>query len=240
MDKSGLSATQVGSVSVNPVTAWQMLKGFGELNGERGDWFVQNGANSGVGRAAIQFGKRWGLRSIAIVRSREGKEGEELRRQLEELGATKVVTEEEILSRDFSDRVKEWTNGGKDRVGLALNCVGGKASISMARCLSSGATMVTYGAMSKSPMAIPASMLIFKDVRFTGFWVSKWGDTFPELKRGVVDEVLGLMREGLFKDGPVVECPWGWESKEEELVEAVEGTLGGFRKGKGVFVFGDT
>ncbi len=71
-----------------------MLKDFVTL--DEGDWWIQNGANSGVGRAAIQLGKRWGYNSIAVVRSRPGEEGQKLKSELEDLGATKVVTDEEM------------------------------------------------------------------------------------------------------------------------------------------------
>ena len=37
----------------------------------------------------------------------------------------------------------------------------------------------------------------------------------------------------------MVEVPWNWDTKKEELVGAVQGTLEGFRKGKGVLIFGD-
>ncbi|KAL8989986.1 MAG: hypothetical protein Q9169_008234 [Polycauliona sp. 2 TL-2023] len=100
--------------------------------------------------------------------------------------------------------------------------------------------MVTYGAMSRSPLRVGAGMLIFKDLRFVGFWVSKWGDRFPEEKQKTIDEVLGLIRDGKFKDVPMVEVPWSHETKKEELLDAIQGTLDGFRKGKGIFKFGDT
>jgi len=238
VDKVGLKSTQVATVSVNPVTAWRMLKDFVDL--KEGDWFIQNGANSGVGRAAIQLGRMWGLRSIAVVRARAGEEGERLGRELEELGATKVVTNEEVVEKGFKDRVQESTNGGREKVMLGLNCVGGDAAMAMAKVLSNGAHMVTYGAMSKSPMRVGASMLIFKDLRFNGFWVSRWADANPEAKIRTVEEVLQLTREGKFKDVPMVEMPWNWDTKKEELIQAVEGTLGGYRKGKGIFLFGDT
>lgn len=244
MEKEGLRPEQVGTVGVNPVTAWRMLRDFVGLKGEgegRGDWFVQNGANSGVGRAAIQLGKRWGYRSIAVVRDRQGDEGEKLKRELEGLGATKVVTETQLLTREFADEVKEWTKGGADgEVRLGLNCVGGKAATAMARVLSPGAHMVTYGAMSRKPMEIPAGLLIFKNLVFDGFWVSKWSDANPEEKEKTVGELLEMMRRGEFRDTPTVEVPWEWGTGREELVEAVQGTLEGYRKGKGVFMFGDT
>lgn len=238
IDGEGLKSIQVATVSVNPVTAWRMLTNFVQL--KEGDWFIQNGANSGVGRAAIQLGRMWGLRSIAIVRGRPGEEGKKLKRELEELGADKVITDEELMEKRFKDRVNEWTNGGRESVMLGLNCVGGDAAMTMAKVLGSGAHLVTYGAMSKSPMRLGASMLIFKDIHFDGFWVSRWADTHPEERTATIEKVLQLIREGKFKDVPTVEVPWNWDTKKSELVEVVQGTLEGYRKGKGIFVFGDT
>merc|ERR1712227_1012714 len=60
-NKEGLTPEQVGTVSINPCTAYRMLKDFVSL--QPGDWFMQNGANSGVGRAAIQLGKLLGYKS---------------------------------------------------------------------------------------------------------------------------------------------------------------------------------
>lgn len=238
VEKEGLTAAQVATVSVNPVTAYRMLKDFTAM--KEGDWFIQNGANSGVGRAAVQLGKMWGLKSICVVRKRDGAEGEALKREMQELGATVVVSDEEVMEKGFGEKVKEWTNGGRDSPKLALNCVGGDTAMAMAKVLSEGGTMVTYGAMSKSPMRVGAGMLIFKDLRFVGFWVSKWGDRFPEGKKETIDGLLGLIREGKLKDVPMVEVPWSYETKKEELLDAVQGTLEGFRKGKGIFKFGDT
>ncbi len=238
VNKEGLKSTQVATVSVNPVTAWRMLRDFVELR--EGDWWIQNGANSGVGRAAIQLGRLWGLRCIAVVRGRAGEDGERLKRELEGLGATRVVTDEEVGEKGFKDKVMGWTNSGREKVILGLNCVGGDAAMAMAKVLSDGAHMVTYGAMSKSPMRVGASLLIFKDLRFSGFWVSRWADANPEQKMKTVEEILQLIREGNFKDVPMVEVPWNWDTKKEELVQAVEGTLGGYRKGKGIFMFADT
>lgn len=236
-DRSGISAITAATVSVNPCTAYRMLRDFAAMR--PGDWFVQNGANSGVGRAAIQLGRIWGFRSLNIVRERaEGTE--ELRRELRDLGADVVVTDAELQAPEFRERVKEWTAGGREPVKLALNCVGGKPATAMAKVLAPGGHFVTYGAMSKQPLTLPASLLIFKDVHFHGFWVSKWAEREPDEKKRTVEHVLELVRKGEFKDVPVEELPWEWETKEEELIGAVKGTLEGFRKGKGVFVFGRT
>ena len=110
----------------------------------------------------------------------------------------------------------------------------------MAKVLSPGACMITYGAMSKAPLRVGASMLIFKDLRFHGFWVSRWSEQHPEEKRRTVEEILRMYREGTFVEAPSVDVKWDWDTKKEMLVDAVQGTLEGYRKGKGIFVFGDT
>jgi trans-2-enoyl-CoA reductase len=156
------------------------------------------------------------------------------------LGADVVITDTELQSQDIKERVAEWTNQGREPIRLGLNCVGGKPVTAMAKLLAEGGHIVTYGAMSKQPVMLPTSLLIFKNIHFDGFWVSKWADRNPQEKKKTVDHVLDLYREGKFKDTRVDEVKWDWETKEETLVDAVKGTLEGFRKGKGVFVFGKT
>jgi trans-2-enoyl-CoA reductase len=239
VNKEGLTPIQVGTVSVNPCTAYRMLKDFEDIR--EGQWFIQNGANSGVGRAAIQLGKQWGLKSINIIRDRPDPAATEaMKKELLELGATKVVTESELMDKGFADQVKEWTNGGREKVKIGLNCVGGKPTSALVKCLSPSGHLVTYGGMSKQPLQLPTAALIFKDLKFSGFWVSRWSDANPDEKRRMVYEILEMTRLGMFKDVPVQQLTWDWSTEESVLKDAVQGTLGGFRAGKGVFVYGDT
>lgn len=250
----GLTPAQVATVAVNPCSAYRMLRDYVDLvdlsmrrfREGRGDaggaWFLQNGANSGVGRAAIQLGRLWGLRSINVVRERATPEAtESLREELHALGATVVVTEAEFLDRSFGARLKEeWTRGGREPLMLGLNCVGGKSAAAMVKALSPRGCMVTYGGMSRQSFPFPTGPQIFKRLRFEGFWLSEWGRENPAEKRRTVDEILGLMREGKFKEAPLQEVRWDWDTDEKVLKDAVQGTLEGFRSGKGLFVFGDT
>ena len=132
------------------------------------------------------------------------------------------------------------TNGGREKIKLGLNCVGGKPVAAMAKQLSSEAHLVTYGAMSKQPVTLPTGLLIFKNIHFDGFWVSKWSERNPAEKKAMVHDVLDLYRQGKFRDTPYDEVHWAWETKGDALIEAVQGTLEGYRKGKGIFVFGKT
>ncbi|KAI9367672.1 hypothetical protein BJX61DRAFT_282474 [Aspergillus egyptiacus] len=239
-DKDGLSPLQVSTVSVNPVTAYRMIKDFCDWDWMRAgeEWLIQNGANSGVGRAATQLGREWGIKTLNVVRERKTpEETEALKQELKDLGATAVVTEAELLSGEFKNIVKELTHQGKEPIRLALNCVGGKNATALAKVLAPGSHMVTYGAMSKKPVELPSGLLIFKNLVFDGFWVSKWGDKNPQLKENTIKDILRLTRTGKFKDIPVDEAKWSWNTECSELAEAVQSTLGGYRSGKGLLKF---
>ncbi len=250
----GLTPVQVATVSVNPCSAYRMLRDYVDLISQSvasfqrdpttpgGAWFLQNGANSGVGRAAIQLGALWGLRSINVVRERATEEETQaLKEELRSLGATVVITESEFLDRSFTAQLnEEFTRGGRDPVLLGLNCVGGKSAAAVVRALGTKGTMVTYGGMSRQSFPFPTGPQIFKRLRFEGFWLSEWSKENPAEKRKTIDEIVELMRAGKFQAAPVQEEKWDWETEEKTLQEAVQGTLEGFRSGKGLLVFGDT
>lgn len=253
VNKEGLTPTQVALASVNPCTAYRILRSYGPNAGVKaalgmqpleigsGKWFIQNGANSSVGRAAIQLGKLWGLRSINIIRDRDTiKATKALRQELIDLGANEVVTEEQFLSRDWKDRLARMTNGGREQIGLGLNCVAGQSATAIARSLGNAATMVTYGGMARQPIALPVGLIIFKDIRFVGFWLTRWNEHDPMGRLHVLEDILALTRSGQFRNVPVEEVPWDWDTDDRTLRVAAQATLEGFRKGKAVYVFGDT
>jgi trans-2-enoyl-CoA reductase len=249
IDKTGLKIVDAAAVSVNPCTAYRVLRAFGPADSTRfdgamaplepgsGAWFIQNGANSGVGRAAIQFGRAWGLRSINVVRERETQaETDALREELRALGADEVITETELLSREWRDKLASITRGGREKPGLGLNCVGGQSATALTKSLGEGGTLVTYGAMARKPAPIPAGLMIFNDVRLVGFWLSRWSSKDPTGKRHAVNDILNMARSGSFVQSPVDEITWKWDTKIETLRDAVAGALGGMRN-KGMFVF---
>jgi len=119
-----LTPLQVGTVSVNPVTAYRMIKDFCNWDWMRTgeEWLIQNGANSGVGRAAIQLSREWGIKTLNVVRERgTPEETEALKKDLYDLGASAVVTESELLSGGFKEMISELTRKGKEPIRLGLN-----------------------------------------------------------------------------------------------------------------------
>ncbi|XP_046325453.1 enoyl-[acyl-carrier-protein] reductase, mitochondrial isoform X2 [Marmota monax] len=80
---------------------------------------------------------------------------------------------------------------------LALNCVGGKSSTELLRHLAPGGTMVTYGGMAKQPVTAPVSLLIFKDLKLRGFWLSQWKkDHGPDEFQGLILTLCDLIHRG--------------------------------------------
>lgn len=181
----GLSIEQAAMLSVNPPTAWLMLSEFAKLN--PGDFVIQNAANSGVGRCAIEIAKARGLKTINLVRR------EELFDELKALGADHVLLDDDNLRH----KIKEIT--GKAPIKLALNTVGGDSSFRLSFTLAPGGVMVTYGGMSKQPIRVGTGLLIFKDIQLRGFWVSRW---YKKASREQVttlwEELAVLARKGAF------------------------------------------
>lgn len=232
---SDITAIQAATISVNPCTAHQMLTRFTSL--KKGSWFIQNGGNSAVGRAAIQLGRIWGLNSISVVRPRENLD--ELVSELKNLGATHVITEDQLLSKSFRQTIKDWTKGSELK--LALNCVGGKSCTGVARQLDHSGHLVTYGGMSKQPVTLPTSLFIFKNITAHGYWLTAWTKQDPEGKQKAVEEIVEYIRQGQFKDVPVnqnkIDCKSSDEEKLRVFKEALENATKGFSGKKQVLVF---
>jgi len=192
---NGASEVGAATITVNPATAYNMLSEFVDL--KEGDWVIQNGANSAVGQAVIQIAASRGLKTINFIRNREGVET--LKRQLEELGATHVTTYDDLADKSFRVTAKGWTGGKPIR--LALNCVSGPATTSMARLLGSDAYLVSYGAMSKQPLSLPTSLFIFKNLKSVGYWQGRWYTERTKKEREkLMDILVELMREGKLKE----------------------------------------
>lgn len=234
IDKEGLRHTQVATVSVNPLSAWRMLKDFVDL--KEGDWFVQNGASGSVGRTVIQLAKLWGLKNIAIVRDPvSGDSGEPLKKSLQQMGATEVFTHSECKAPGFHDVIKKVTNGQELRLGL--NCVGGYMMTKMATMMSPGAQLVTYGNMSRSDTRVSTGSMIFRDIVYRGFWVTRWSEAHPEEKQKTLGKLLELMRKNTLQGGILHPVDWGMGTAKEMLIKTVSETFSDNRHGKDIFVF---
>lgn len=208
--KRGLPFESAATFQVNPPTAYRMLKDFVKL--KPGDLVVQNGANSNVGRVAIQLCKAWGVRTVNVVRNRPNLA--ELVQELKELGADEVFTEED-MKKECKDRAKN--------AQLALNCVGGKSAMYLVNCLAPKGVMVTYGGMSKQHIQTPTGPLIFKDIKLVGFMVTRWYTIteYDKDREDMFSELADLMKQGKLRPPTVNKI------KLDDWKEAVNKTMTG-------------
>jgi trans-2-enoyl-CoA reductase len=160
-----------------------MLRQFVKL--ERGEWVIQNASNSAVGRAVIHLAHAMGLRTINLVRRPE------LISELKAEGADAVLLDD----ASANEQIKAIASPR-----LGLNAVGGESALRLANSLADGGTLVTYGAMGRQPLRLPNGLLIFKDLRFVGFWFTRWSQqaSLGE-RRALVEELLQFAAQGVLR-----------------------------------------
>jgi NADPH:quinone reductase-like Zn-dependent oxidoreductase len=156
---------QAAMLKVNPATAWRLLHGIEPA--KPGDWIVQNAGNSAVGRCVIQLARDLGIRTVSFVRRPE------LLDELRHLGGDHV-----FLDDDDGLAAAKSALGGANAA-LAFNAVGGDSALRLMKLLRESGTHITYGAMGRKPITIPNGLLIFRDIRVRGLWVTRWVENAP-------------------------------------------------------------
>ena len=215
---AGIEPVYAAMLKINPMTAWRLLHDYVDL--EKGDWLIQNAANSAAGRAVIQIAHELGYKTVNIVRRAE------LIDELRADGGDVVLVDGENLR----DEVKAATSGAPIRVGL--NAVGGDSALRLANCLAPESTLVTYGAMSLQPLKIPNGLLIFKDLRFRGIWINKWYDNATKQERmEAFRPLFEMAKRGLLKTK--VEKAYPLMEAKAAVTHAAQGK----RSGKIIFEF---
>ena len=198
----GVPFLEAAMLKINPATAWRMLHDF--VVPEPGAWVIQNAANSAVGRHVIAIARELGLRTVNLVRRPE------LIEELTAAGGDVVLVDDETAVEQIKARTE------RSPIRLALNAVGGDSATRVANVLANGGTVVTYGAMSRQPVKIPNGLLIFKDLRFRGFWVSRWHKAAtPDERQAMFTQLFELAKRG------VIETPVERIYPVAEALEAV-------------------
>jgi trans-2-enoyl-CoA reductase len=215
---SELSYEQACMLIVNPPTAWGMIHDFVSL--KPGDWIVQNAANSAVGQYVIHFANALGFKTANVVRR------EESIQPLQDIGADIVILESERFSKVIKQESKNAS------IKLGFNAVGGANATEIARSLDHGGTMVTYGAMSMQPVTIPNGLLIFKDIRFAGYWIKLWYQRAKyDEKCGLFDRIMQILLDRK------VQIPIAQKFSIEKYTDALSHAAQSSRNGKVIFKF---
>lgn len=171
---------QYAMLKVNPATAAMMLTEYVSL--EASDWVIQNAANSAVGASLVRIAKRRGWRTINVVRRADAAE------RVKAWGGDSVI----IDNDDLASQVQDITDGARPK--LAIDAVGGGATMRLSQSSADGATVVNYGLLSGDPCQMDAADLIFRSQTLTGFWL---GGVFQKIGREAIEKLYAGLAEDI-------------------------------------------
>ncbi len=199
--------SQFAMMGVNPPTAYLLLTDFVKL--PRGSWVIQNGANSGVGRATVAIAKSLGLRTVNVVRRSE------VVAEMKTLGGDVVLVD----GSDLAKRVAAET--GNAPIALALDGVSDTSPMHLMNCLSERGVLVSYGVMSRKPMVVQPGSLIYKKQTMRGFWLLHWYQSAkPDEITVMFDHLAPLIAAGTIAS-PVV-ATYRFDQVREAITKAAQ------------------
>lgn len=210
---------QAATFFVNPTTAYVMTRRV--LKVPAGAWLLQTAAGSALGRMVIRLGRRYGFRTINVVR-RAGQTDE-----LKALGADEVIAFDPSTSgpEALRSRVRELTR--ERGVSFALDPVGGATGSAAVGCLGHCGRMLVFGTLSGEPLAFSPRELMTPGASVEGFWLPNFmGRLRLPGKLRLVRQVASLLRDGTLASEIGATFPL------ERIVEAVRAAEEPGRTGK--------
>ena len=181
-----LDDAQAAMYLANPISAYVLVREV--LKVSLASWVLVTAAGSALGKSVVRMGKRYGFRTICVVRSGASTA------ELTKLGADAVI---ETDRHDLVTEVARLTAG--QGVGFALDCVGGPLAGDVVRCLGLNGRLVVYGTLADSPIEIPSRDLMMPLAQVAGFYAGNWLAQQSPLKLlGVLRAVKRLTAEGVF------------------------------------------
>jgi len=180
-----LPLEQAAMFFVNPATAYVLTRKM--LAVPTGEWLLQTAAGSALGRMIIRLGKRFGFKTINVVRRQEQIA------ELKALGGDVVIAD---AGSGLRERVRSVTGGRGVR--YAVDAVGGATGAAAAGCLAAGARLILYGTLSGEPLPLSPRDLIATSARIEGFWLGDWMARQNLIgKLTLVRSITRLMLEGV-------------------------------------------
>ncbi|AAS52604.2 AEL081Wp [Eremothecium gossypii ATCC 10895] len=221
---NGLDLYTAATIAVNGCTAYQLVNDYVQWDPSGNEWIVQNAGTSAVSKIVTQVAQARGVKTLSVIRDREN--FAEVAKELEErYGATKVISETQNNDKDFSKDELPVILGPNARVRLALNSVGGKSSGAIARKLERDGTMLTYGGMSRQPVTVPTTLLIFNGLKSLGYWITENTKRNPQSKIDTISALMRMYGDGQLQppEADIKKIEWDVQKmNDEQLLEAVK------------------
>ena len=179
-------AHQLALTSLNGITASILVE---EIAGAgEGDWIIQNGANSSCGRFVIALAKERGAKTVNIVRRAE------LVDELRAIGADVVVVDTGDPDAT-AGLVKDATGGAE--IAFGFDCVAALGTVSIARCLGHGGTVINYGFMTGANAEMAFEDMFGRNVSLEGMSLRTTRDAWE--RKDVLERLALMTAQGRLK-----------------------------------------
>jgi trans-2-enoyl-CoA reductase len=180
----GIDTLQLAMVGINPMTALLLLRNFGDP-ARPGRWIGQTAGNSAVGEYLIKLARRFGWKTVSIVRREAAAE------MVRSWGADRVVIDDGNLKSQLTQAL-----GGAE-LDLVVDSIGGSPTRELVHHLRFGGTLVTYAVLSGHTDSADILDLIGRHVNWTGFWEINWlRRTEPAIVQDAYHDVVDLVADG--------------------------------------------
>ena len=150
-----------------------------------GETVFVSGAAGGVGLAAVDLARHFGLRAVAGVGS------DDKAALVRGYGACDVVN---YRSEDLRERIKSITGG--EGVDICFDNVGGEIFEQMARLMKWGGRLMPIGFTSGQIPSVPMNLPLLKNYSIVGVFAGAWADKFPAEAARIKDTLAQLLAEG--------------------------------------------
>jgi NADPH:quinone reductase-like Zn-dependent oxidoreductase len=211
---------QLAMVGINPVTALLLLRNYGDPSMDD-RWIGQTAGNSAVGEYLIKLARRFGWKTLSVVRREAAAE------QVRSWGGDRVVIDDDDLESNLAQSLSG------TELDIVVDSVGGRQARELAHHLRFGGTLVSYAALSGQGASVSVLELIGRHLNWTGFWLINWlRRTDTAAAHGVYRELVEMVGDGTLSarvDRTMRLEDW------KDAVGRTQGDTG--REGKVVFVF---
>jgi NADPH:quinone reductase-like Zn-dependent oxidoreductase len=216
-----VDGVQLAMVGINPMTALALLRNYGDPS-MPDRWIGQTAGNSAVGEYLIKLARRFGWKTISVVRREAAAE------QVRSWGGDRVVIADDNLESNLAQSL-----GGAE-LDIVVDSIGGTATRQLVHHLRFGGTLVSYAVLSGQTDSVDVLDLIGRHVNWTGFWEINWLlRTDAAQVHSAYRDLVALVADGTLSarvDRTVRLEDW------KNAVSLTQGASG--REGKVVFVFG--
>jgi NADPH:quinone reductase-like Zn-dependent oxidoreductase len=174
-----ISFEEASILNVNPLTAYGLINLVKKCGAK---CFIQDSANSSIGKIVYRLSKYYGLDVINIVRS------DERVKEMKEMGCEHVLNMTEI---DFERKLNQLSN--ELGATIAIDSLSGDIVGTLLKALPFGGILINYGTQTRLPMTgIDATDLRWGSKEIKTFVLTIW---YKNLKQNEKEEIMNFIIE---------------------------------------------